>query len=67
MTQTNTLFVLLDWEKAFDKIRQAALLQALSRFQLPQHILDIIAMLYSSPTFFVEMDGSRSDTYVQQT
>ena len=44
--------VLLDWSKAFDRIKHDALLQALSRFGIRGLILDLISQGHLSRAFF---------------
>ena len=67
MTRTSTLLVLLDWEKAFDKVKHAMLLTALERMNVPTKIIAIIKELYRNPMFKVEMEGRESDWTQQQT
>ena len=43
----------LDWAKAFDSINPEAMLAGLRRFGLPQHVLGVIAAIYSSRMFQV--------------
>eukprot|EP00975_Prorocentrum_lima_P061546 12880533-Prorocentrum_lima.AAC.1 len=64
-TGTRTLLVLLDWEKAFDKIKHHKLIEALQRMLVPPHIVKIIANLYRNAEFCVRIDGKAS-TWRQQ-
>eukprot|EP00975_Prorocentrum_lima_P017856 3766477-Prorocentrum_lima.AAC.1 len=48
VTQTSTLLLLLDWEKAFDKVSHAAFFQALRRLNLPP-FLRAIYSFYDNP------------------
>ena len=57
MTRTKTLLVLLDWEKAFDKVRHDKLLEAIRRMRAPPKFISVIESLYAKPTFMVEMDA----------
>ena len=50
----------LDWRKAFDSINVDALSKALSRFGLPQQLVDTIEVLLKARTFFVQDHGSTS-------
>eukprot|EP00959_Pyramimonas_sp_CCMP1952_P072530 1515403-Pyramimonas_sp.AAC.1 len=63
----NLLLLLLDWEKAFDKVKHGALFQSLERTQVPPRILDTIRSLYSRPTFFVEVERCASQMHEQST
>ena len=54
-TNTKTLLVLLDWEKAFDKVIHKELFNAMSRMNIPDKIINIIKQLYKKPIFRVEM------------
>ena len=66
-TGNNLLLLLLDWEKAFDKVKHEALFQSLERMQVHPQILDTTRPLYSKPTFFVEIEGSSSQMHEQVT
>ena len=66
-TGTKTLFVLLDWEKAFDKVRHEALLKALHKINVPDKYVQAIKELYRQPTFRVEMEGQISPWTKQTT
>ena len=54
--------ILLDWEKAFDKIHPEALLTAFSRFGVPAHLAALIKNVYTSPQFTVATAGHKSTT-----
>ena len=45
------LVTLLDWEKAFDKVDQNKLLEALERLSIPEKLLAAIQSLYKNPRF----------------
>ena len=49
--------VLLDWEKAFDRIDQKALFEAMERMGIDDKLIRLTSQLYKDPTFKVEMDG----------
>ena len=53
--------VLLDWEKAFDKITHTSLHKALKRYEVLEKIRNVIRMLYKEPTFQVNIRGTTSD------
>ena len=60
-TGTKTLLVLLDWEKAFDKVKHGAIRSALKRYGVSRDLTEMIMALYEKPTFFVEQNGIASD------
>ena len=43
--------ILLDWAKAFDKIRPEAMLRALERFGIPVNFFNMVRGIYSDRTF----------------
>ena len=55
-TQTRLIMVLLDWEKAFDKISREALFSALERMGIKGKLLNICKELYKNPRFYTEVD-----------
>ena len=57
--------LLLDWSKAFDRIKTSSLLLALQRFGLPQEVLDMVAAIYNSRTFTVRDSGKTSSLHAQ--
>ena len=67
ITGRESIFLFLDWEKAFDKITHKALLHSLQRAQLPEKFLRIIQCIYSEPQFFVSDDIATSNTLPQHT
>lgn len=66
-TQDPAYLLLLDWAKAFDKVKQDKLMEALWRMGAPPKLCRVIKSLYNHPTFCVEMDGYESKVYEQQT
>ena len=58
--------VLLDWEKAFDKVHQGKLLEALSRIGIPDKMVRVIGAIYREPKFAVRDDGKRSTERKQE-
>ena len=66
-TNSKTLLVLLDWEKAFDKISKEGLMSALARLNMPDKYLKVVGSLYNEPKFMVEMDGIMSKWKTQET
>ena len=65
--QGQTLLVLLDWAKAFDKVKHVELINALQRMNIPDKLVRIMRMFYTEPTFCVEMDGKTSSWCLQET
>ena len=51
----------LDWKQAFDSIDPLAMIAALRRFGLPQHVLAVIKAIYSDRKFEVRDCGQTSD------
>ena len=46
--------ILLDWAKAFDRIKPQAMLAALERFGLPVQMLDMIGSIYRTRKFVLK-------------
>ena len=65
--QQKTILLLLDWEKAFDKVTRKGLFSALERMAVDKKIQRIIQALYVKPMFKVETDGIESGWYEQKT
>ena len=57
----------LDWQKAFDAINPDALYLALKRFGLPEHVLKIVAAIYSDRRFYVQDCGQQSSSRPQRS
>ena len=57
--------LLLAWTKAFERIASPAMVTALGRFGLPQHMIDIVAEIYSDCTFQVKDNETFSGCKVQ--
>ena len=49
-----THILLLDWEKAFDKVSQKKLLTALTRIGIPPKIVAMIKAIYDNPQFSIK-------------
>ena len=62
-TNTKTILVLLDWEKAFGKVTREGLFSALERMAVDPKLQKIIKALYAKPLFRVETDGVESKWY----
>ena len=52
--------ILLDWEKAFDKIHQGRLLDALKRIGIPLQTVRVVETIYRNPKFSIKEMGKRS-------
>ena len=63
----NMLTVLLDWERAFDKVTRPGLFSALERLNVPENYINIIKSMYNGPEFRVELEGHTSKWYKQYT
>ena len=59
--------VLLDWEKAFDKVDRNKMFEALERFKVNKKYINIIKSLYKNTQFKVEIEGDSSKWLKQET
>ena len=50
-TSSKLILVLLDWEKAFDKLTREGLFSALRRANIPEKMVRVIEAMYKTPTF----------------
>ena len=57
----------LDWKQAFDSVNTEAMLTALERFGLPDHIRGVISNMYTGRTFEVKDAGSLSKEHEQKS
>jgi len=57
--------VFLDWEKAFDKIEQPKLIEALYRMNVNEKHINAIKNLYNHPKFAVKMGNQQSSWKTQ--
>ena len=60
------LLVFLDWEKAFDRVRQDKLVEALTRMGIPSKFVTAVRSLYNNPSFCVRVGAHKSSWRVQQ-
>lgn len=60
------IFLALDWQ-AFDSIVPSALMAALKRFGLPEHVRDVIAAIYADRSFTVKDCGQGSTSKKQRS
>ena len=63
----NIQLIALNWEKAFDKIDQTALFEAMERMRIDPKLIRLTKQLYKHPTFQVEMGGQSSSWRTQHT
>ena len=49
--------ILLDWEKAFDKVHPERMILALWRLGVPDKLVRIIKLLYEKPNFIIKEKG----------
>ena len=61
----NLVMAMLDWKQAFDKIFHSRMMQALEHLNIPVKIRNIIASLYSSPSFQVKHENIFSQSKPQ--
>jgi len=66
-TGNREILVLLDWEKAFDKVTHEALFTALERIGIDPKYIRIIKEIYKNPLFNVKFEGQTSETMRQET
>jgi hypothetical protein len=64
---TNITLVLLDWEKAFDKINQDKLLEVLQRMNTPPNALNAIRQIYNKAQFRVCSRAGKSEYREQKS
>ena len=65
ITGTNIAIVMLDWEKAFDKVNHERLLESLTRVEVPPNLLALIRNIYSNPQFKVCCHEGESNNFTQ--
>ena len=66
MTQSKTLLVLLDWEKAFDTVSHIGLFTILKRLGVETKVINLIKAIYNNPSFYVDTDGMQSTVMTQK-
>ena len=65
-TDASLYVVLLDWSKAFDRIKHDCLIKALHRFGVRGAILDLIQVIYQERSFTIREGGSQSALHQQE-
>ena len=63
----NLALVMLDWERAFDKIDHGRLLVSLARLEVPPRLFEIIKHIYTRSKFRVSCDEGKSDFFFQRS
>ena len=53
--------VFLDWEKAFDKVDQEKLIEAMERLRVPPKLIAILKTFYLNPRFRVKDIEGKSE------
>ena len=66
-TGRTVLLLLLDWEKAFDKVSHEGLFLAMQRMRVDPKLISLTRMLYRTPTFYTEIQGESSPPHTQLT
>ena len=66
-TKNKLHLVLLDWEKAFDKVDRNKMFEALERMSVHPKIINVIKSLYKNTQFKVEIQGESSNWMKQDT
>ena len=66
-TKSAVCLTFLDWEKAFDKIDQNKLFEALKRIGISNKFIGTIKSLYNNPQFRVKVEGKESEWKKQET
>ena len=61
------ILLFLDWEKAFDKVDQHELLNAISRLNIPEKIMRILKGFYMNPSFRVKDREGKSEYRKQRS
>ena len=57
--------VFLDWEKAFDKIDQQMMIEAIERLNVPSKLIDMLKAIYKNPQFCIR-DSEGNSTWRKQ-
>ena len=60
-SRTASTLILLDWEKAFDKVSQQRMLEVLRRLQVPDKLYRLIKDFYANPEFKVSSGKNESE------
>jgi len=66
-TNNRLHLLLLDWEKAFDKVDREEMFNAMERMEVDAKLVSLVRTLYKNTKFKVEIDGRASDWQTQHT
>ncbi len=66
-TTNKVMLLLLDWEKAFDRINRDKMQEAFEKIGIPLKMRNILKALYKNTTFKTEIDGVESKWETQHT
>ena len=58
--EPGALAILLDWAKAFDRIKHESMVRALARFGIPCQMVDMIKAIYDGRDFYLKDPGGDS-------
>jgi len=61
------LLLMLDWSKAFDKVKPSGLVYALQRFGLPEAFVDMVLSIYTGRSFCVRDGKANSSSHGQES
>ena len=61
------MLLILDWEKAFDKVDQEALFEAMERMNIDPKLIRLTKQLDKNRQFYIEMDGNESKWKTKKT
>ena len=61
------ILTFLDWEKAFDKVDQKRMIQAMARLNVPNKMLNVLQSLYRRPKFRAKFNEEASDFKTQDS
>ena len=59
-SRTSSTLILLDWEKAFDKVSHSKLLETWRRLLIPDKLVNLISSFYYNPQFKVKSGADES-------
>ena len=66
-TRNKIHMVLLDWEKAFDKVDREGMFKALERMKVDNKLVNVIRNIYKKTQFKTEIEGEESKWTDQET
>ena len=60
-SRSRSTLILLDWEKAFDRVAQEKVVETLKRLLVPGRICNLVASFYQNPQFKVKVGSDNSE------